>query len=115
MPFLFFVSICKIECYITHMQKDIRDIINYAGQFGAVFSFRPLIKYWEKQSASNPVFSPYYEKIKEKLEAAPELLEPVTDRLVVEKHYGLIVELLNICFPPAIHDNELYAAVYPQS
>ncbi len=97
------------------MNHSIKDIISYAGTFKGTFSFKPLINYWEKKAATNKVFSAYYETIKEKIKNAPELLEHITDRSVIEKNYELIEELLNICFPPGIQDNELYAAVYPES
>lgn len=95
------------------MSNNIKQVINYTGAFKGSFSFRPLIKYWEKKGASNKVFSSHYKIITEKLKSAPELLQPITDLSVVEKNNELIEELLNICFPPAIQDHELYAAVYP--
>src|SRR4029453_12446611 len=97
------------------MKNTLKQVINYEGTFKGSFSFRPLVKYWEKRSATNKVFAHHYKIITEKLKAAPELLKPITDNSVVEKNYELIEELLNICFPPAIQEHESYAAVYPQS
>ncbi|MCI0450620.1 MAG: GAF domain-containing protein [Chlorobi bacterium] len=97
------------------MNKNIQKVINYSGTFKGSFSFRPLIKYWEKRAATNKVFASHYDTIKKKLESSPELLEPIADKSLVEKNYGLVEELLNICFPPAIQDHEYYAAVFPES
>jgi hypothetical protein len=42
-------------------------------------------------------------------------MQSITDLSIVEKHRGLIEELLSICFPPAIKDHEYYAAIYPET
>jgi hypothetical protein len=92
-----------------------KQVIDYSGTFKVSFSFRPLIKYWEEKCATNKIFEAYYNTIKEKLDAAPELMQSITDLSIVEKHRGLIEELLSICFPPAIKDHEYYAAIYPET
>lgn len=97
------------------MNRSIKEVVSYKGTFESTFSFRPLVKYWEKKAAENNVFSSYYETIREKLKNAPELLVDITDRSVLEKHRELIADLLNICFPPGIADNESYAAIFPGS
>ncbi|MEO8210467.1 MAG: GAF domain-containing protein [bacterium] len=94
------------------MNNNNKKIISYADTFSYSFSLRPLLKYWKKQIEKNKIFSSSYEYLSEKLNKAPELLEPITDVSVVEKNYELIEELLNIALSPAIQENEFYAAVH---
>src|SRR4030095_336300 len=95
------------------MNNDIKQVITYHGKLKGTFSLRPLIKYWEKIAASNKVFSAYYKEISSKLKNIPELLQPIEDKSIIEQNYELVEELLNICIAPGIHDNDYYAAVYP--
>lgn len=88
------------------------NIRTYFDSMDTKFSFRPLLKFWEKSAINNDVISKSYEHLKEKLKLHPELTEPITDFTLIDKHKGLIRELLSICLPPGI-SHEAYAAVLP--
>ncbi|HEY3249513.1 MAG TPA: GAF domain-containing protein, partial [Ignavibacteria bacterium] len=95
------------------MDSKLKQMMTYEGALRGTFSFKPLVKYWEKRAASNKVFSSHFKVIQEKLERVPELLQPINDETIVEKNRELIEEMLNICMPPAIQDYDYFAAIYP--
>lgn len=95
------------------MKKKYDVLFDYSDFVNSIFSFRPLLKFWEKESQTNKAIAASFEYIKKKLDEAPELKEPITDFSIVEKYRELIDEMLSICIPPAIAKNDFYAAVYP--
>ncbi len=104
--------------------------------FKTVFSLVPLIeRFWEKAASeevfddlrraersprrrgSNPMeetpIQSFARQLKQKIADTPELLQPITDESVIEKHRGLVDALMSTVFPAATRDNDMYAAVRP--
>ncbi|HEY0678947.1 MAG TPA: hypothetical protein VGD17_11715 [Chitinophagaceae bacterium] len=84
-------------------------------QFNSRFSFRPLIRAWEaiiKDGGEGA--SQLYEGLLQKVRLHPELLEPITDESVFDKHKALIDQMMATVFPVTLNDKEdLYAIGLP--
>ena len=67
--------------------------------FRTVLSFLPIIEYWRvKTNDPSKALSLVARHIAKELEQAPELLEPIDDFSVLEKHYELVGLLMSrIC------------------
>jgi hypothetical protein len=73
-----------------------------------------LIDFWRNEVLANDIYGKMYSAHVEKLIAdAPELLEPIDDMSVVEKHRELIDLLMTVVFPPARMDTDIAAAYVP--
>lgn len=84
-------------------------------QFNSRFSFEPLIRVWETAIKEGKQGSrQLYSDILEKVRRHPELLEPITDEAVLEKHALLIEEMMATVFPVTLSDSQdLYAVSLP--
>lgn len=83
--------------------------------FKVYFSLKPIIdRVWEKlENSHNPYFSELARKIKQDLQNAPELLEPIYDDQVLEKHRDLVEAIFSAVVSPAGREFDYYAAVSP--
>lgn len=73
-----------------------------------------LIDFWRNEVLANDNYGKMYSAHVEKLIAdAPELLEPIDDMSVVEKHRELIDMLMTVVFPQARLDTDIAAAYVP--
>ena len=79
--------------------------------FKSVLSLHLLIDYWEKAIKSGQV--PFGEPLLDHIRKAPELLQPVSDPSVLEKHRELVSFLMSAVIAPAQTDKELTAATIP--
>jgi len=82
--------------------------------FKCVLSLSPLVALWNQvMSDGQPVKRALAEKIDEELKNAPELLEPIEDLSVIERHRQLLDTLMCIVFPPASWEKDYSAAFHP--
>jgi hypothetical protein len=71
------------------------------------FSFIPLIKAWENMIATGREGSQQiYKDLLEKVKQYPELLEPITDYSIFEKHHVIIEQMMTTLFPVTLSDEE---------
>jgi hypothetical protein len=84
-------------------------------QFNSRFSFKPLMRVWEKAISEGKEGSrQFYSDILEKVRKHPELLEAITDEAVLEKHSLLIEQMMTTIFPVTLSDTlDLYAVSLP--
>jgi hypothetical protein len=78
-------------------------------------SFKMLLEALKKNIAEgNPGVKRLYGAMVKKIESHPELLAPISDLTLLEKHHDLVEELLSSLFPPtaSAHEN-LYAVSLP--
>jgi hypothetical protein len=88
------------------------DALLQAGEFPfrCEFTLRPLAEYWRRDAeAGGPVGA----IVCERLLAAPELLEPITDRAVIDRHRSLVDLMMSVVFPAAFQQETIGAAVVP--
>lgn len=84
-------------------------------QFNSRFSFKPLMRVWETaikegKQGSRQVYSDILDKVREH----PELLEPIDDEAVLEKHALLIEQMMATIFPVTLSDTQdLFAVSLP--
>lgn len=84
-------------------------------QFNSRFSFRPLIRVWEDiirdgREGSSKLYSQLLQEVKK----FPELLEPIQDDTILEKHRFLIEQMMATIFPVTLSDKEdLFAISKP--
>ena len=85
--------------------------------FKGRLSFKPLIDYLFDEDERKPCKAKLFlkESLKGEIEKAPELLEPIDDFTVLEKHAELIQKLMSVVMAPASLDREAIAAVVPFS
>ena len=83
--------------------------------FNSRLSLRPLVEALKKAIAEGkPGSQKLYGGLIAKIEALPELLEPITDLSVLKPHSELIEMLLSTLFPPTNSQNDnLYAVSMP--
>ena len=82
--------------------------------FNSRLSFLPLINALKKTIAEGkPGSQKLYGELIDRFESIPELLEPVEDNSLLEKHSELTEMLLATIFPPANETDNLYAVSYP--
>ena len=82
--------------------------------FNTIPSFLPIIEYWRaKTNDPSKALSLVARQIAEELKDAPELLEPVVDFAVLERHYELVDLLMSALFPPATFETETIGAITP--
>jgi hypothetical protein len=83
------------------MEPNSTNIIN------SVFSLKPLIRAWEKVIQNGrPGSQHVYTELLAKVNQYPELLEPITDDSVLEKHQPFIEEIMTSLFPVTLSDDE---------
>jgi putative methionine-R-sulfoxide reductase with GAF domain len=79
--------------------------------FKSVLSFAPLVGFLEQQLAEGR--SDDAGDIRKALRNVPELLEPIEDLAVLEKHRAVVEMVMNFVFPPAFRDEDCAAAFAP--
>jgi hypothetical protein len=81
----------------------------------STLSFRPLIGVLKKMIADGMAGAgKLYQHLIDELQAVPELLEPIENPAIIEKHQQLVETLLSTIFPPSTARNQgLYAITYP--
>ncbi|WP_242926981.1 GAF domain-containing protein [Pontibacter vulgaris] len=82
--------------------------------FKTTFSLSPLIAYWENKVSTSP--SCNVARVKELaglLRQTPELLEPIENPALIEKHIDTVDILMEDIFPSALWENDLKAAALP--
>ncbi len=82
--------------------------------FQVELSLRPLADFWGRSLGhEGSVKSAVARMIQEAVAKAPELLEPITDLAVIERHKDLVDLLMATVFPPAFFEREFGAALVP--
>ena len=82
--------------------------------FRCVFSLRPLIEFWRRNLAAGFEHgSCIAQGLEEKLQKAPELLEPIEDLTVLDRHQDLLRSLMSLVFPPAFWKTDMVGAFVP--
>jgi hypothetical protein len=82
--------------------------------FRCVLSLKPLIEFWRQNVAANLEYgSCLAEGLEAKLRKAPELLEPIEDLTVLDRHQDLLKSLMSLVFPPAFWETDPVAAFVP--
>lgn len=82
--------------------------------FRCVLSLKPLIDYINNITDNSTGSMPcHITELQEKLEQAPELLQPIEDLSTLEPHSALVNELMSLIFAPLSWDTEAVAAVIP--
>ncbi|MGH2575461.1 MAG: GAF domain-containing protein, partial [Ignavibacteria bacterium] len=98
-------------------QKDNNTNLNkWKAPFKVDFSLRPLINFWKKlESGGQLIDDEYAAKVNEALKKAPELLNPIEDMSVIEKHRPLVNSLMGVVISPASYEYDYYAAIHPDN
>ncbi|MGH7393049.1 MAG: GAF domain-containing protein [Candidatus Rokuibacteriota bacterium] len=78
--------------------------------FPCEFSLGELARYWEREAEAG---HPVGRLIRERLAAAPELLAPIADRAVLDRHRDLVDLMMSAVFPPGLREETLGAALVP--
>jgi GAF domain-containing protein len=82
--------------------------------FKARLSLRPLIDFWEGLLAQGECgLGALAPTIRQKLQHAQELRQPIDDLAILEDRQELVDLLMNIVFPPAFYDSDCAAAFVP--
>ena len=84
-------------------------------KFRSKFSFAPLIKEWEKAiNEGRPGTKQVYRRLVEKIKNYPELLSPIEDETVFDKHCEFVEEMMTTIFPVTVSDStDLFAICFP--
>ncbi len=92
-------------------KSDVQTLLTVGGfPFHCEFTLRELARYWEGQERAG---HPLGAIIRERLTAAPELLERIPDRTVLDKHRELVDLMMSAVFPAAFRQEALGAALVP--
>jgi hypothetical protein len=82
--------------------------------FRCELSLAPLVAFWTRTFGDDDsVKGTFVRMVREGVERAPELLEPITDLDVIQRHRKLVDVLMAAVFPPAFFDQEYEAALIP--
>ena len=82
--------------------------------FKCFLSLEPLIRLWrEAMSGAQPVKAVLADKMQEALKKAPELLKPIEDLRVLDRHKDLVGALMSIAFPASRWERDYAAAFIP--
>src|SRR5437762_9031807 len=78
-------------------------------------SLRPLIEFWrgDGPACEGPVCAALGSVVSAAVARAPELMSPITDVAVLEKHQDVVDALMAAIFPPAAWDQAYVAALVP--
>jgi hypothetical protein len=84
-------------------------------QYHSRFSFKPLLRLWEEVIRDGREGSrKLYSQLLEEVRRYPELLEPIYDDAILEKHKLLIDQMMTTIFPVTLSDKEdLFAICKP--
>src|SRR5258708_12915796 len=98
---------------MADLQKALTEDLNGV-PFRTVLSLRPLIDFWtrlaERQDSAKGAVA---RVIAAEVAKVPELLEPLTDCSLTERHEDLLDLLMAAAFPPAISQHGYGAAMVP--
>jgi len=82
--------------------------------FKSTLNLASLVSYWEHNLKSEHSFwSAHSASLLERIEASPELKQPIEDMATLEKHKDLLGFLMSAIFPAAQLDIEVSAAIVP--
>jgi hypothetical protein len=82
--------------------------------FQTTVCIRPIIDYWRsKRNDPNPLVAALMNETEKLVQQAPELMHPITDESVLEKHRNVIDFLMSAVFPVIVKENEMCAAITP--
>src|SRR6266513_511231 len=82
--------------------------------FQTELSLAPLLAFWARTFGDDTSLEGTFARtIREATEAAPELLAPITDPSVIDRHRKLVDMLMAAVFPAAVLDREYGAAIAP--
>ena len=83
--------------------------------FNSRFSFRPLLRVWkEKTREGREGKKQFYSELLEKVKQYPELMQPIEDDSVFDKHKSLIDQMMSTIFPVTLSEqDDLYAVSLP--
>lgn len=81
--------------------------------FRCVLSLRPLIDFWRQMVASGEAKACLMEGLEERLAQAPELLRPIEDLSILNRHQDLLRGLMALVFPAAFWETGLVGALVP--
>jgi hypothetical protein len=82
--------------------------------FKSELSLAPLLAFWAKKFGDDA--SPkgvFVRTVREQVKQVPELLSPITDLSVIERHRSLVDVLMAGIFPPAFFEQEFTAVLVP--
>lgn len=84
-------------------------------QFNSRFSFRPLIRAWEQaMEHGREGTRVLYKQLLDQIKQHPELLQPIDDDKILQKHKLLIEQMMATIFPVTLSDKEdLFAVTKP--
>ncbi|HEU4633153.1 MAG TPA: hypothetical protein VFS22_04165 [Flavisolibacter sp.] len=90
-------------------------VSNLYNEFNSVLSLQPLVMVLKKMIAEGkPGAKRLYQGLLEEIEAVPQLLHPIEDASILQKHGTLIETLLSTIFPPSSTSNQgIYAICFP--
>jgi hypothetical protein len=80
--------------------------------FRSLLDLSPLVDFWRKEGGKG-WRKPLLEEIERGLEDAPELLEPITDLAVIDRHRPLVEMLMSAIFPVISWERDCAAALLP--
>jgi hypothetical protein len=108
------------EDFLFSFDKNSRDTDPVVHQkvpsfpFSRVLSLAPLVACWNKVATwEQSVKAGFAKNIQEEVQKRPELLEPITDLSLIEKHRDLVDILMTMVFPPAFWERDYSAAFLP--
>jgi hypothetical protein len=82
--------------------------------FQCRLSLSPLVAFWNQAAASgHPAKVALAKQIQDEVQQAAELLDPIEDFSLVERHQGLVDLLMSAVFPPTSWDRDYTAATIP--
>ncbi|MFT3825889.1 MAG: hypothetical protein QM731_18360 [Chitinophagaceae bacterium] len=83
--------------------------------FHSYFSFRPLFRAWEQLALhGKDGIRQMYAELLQRVQKFPELMAPIKDETILEKHQKLIAQIMTTIFPVTLSDeNDLYAVCIP--
>lgn len=96
----------EVQAYMKEANERLLGYVEFP--FRTRLSFRPLIQFWKrKRKSAHAAEALLAREIIAKVEAHPELLEPVDDYTLLETHRGTVELLLAGLLPQALMDRKL--------
>ncbi|MDB5033937.1 MAG: hypothetical protein JWQ98_1178 [Chlorobi bacterium] len=82
--------------------------------FITALSLAPLIRFWDQGGTGPGAVRPeVLRALRKDLQGAPELLEPIIDATVLDRHRETVEKLMSIVFPPTFWERDISAAFHP--
>ncbi|MGH7345787.1 MAG: hypothetical protein ACREK4_12810, partial [Candidatus Rokuibacteriota bacterium] len=82
--------------------------------FKSELSLAPLLTFWGKKFGDDTTAKgAFIRTVREQITQVPELLNPITDLSVIERHRALVDVLMAGIFPPAFFEQEFTAVLVP--